>query len=848
MLILLLALSTPMTVLANQRQDTNTFNASGPFSRGQVWVGGTWVVDTPARPAVAGQPARPAVAGQPARVATFRTVNGRRAGVTPARPPIAAQPAQPAILAQPARPAVAGQPVRPAVLAQPAQPATWRVEGGTPAHILYPDALIMPASMTTGPTPIGTVVVREAVNPPETRRMSPNINQAGTEGTRPALQWNIRRANDPDWNPGPRDGKPLSVTHRQLQEIRVDEEQQITVPITRTVTVGNWHVAEQETRITYNTFYVSGPNNGRIMVGGSWVYTGRGFVPERAEVPFIAAQAATYGMVDGRWQQITAAVQGQAFVPFIPAQPAIPGVWIVSGGTPVRDLYRDPRYSVSFVSGGSPPTPIGTARVIETIITVSSTGREDSRWSTQSAAASAASSRGRVSTNLPAQTSVQHFITRSEVNADDGRQTNFNATHQGPFATAQPVPATRNVPGGETTEYRLMRTDTNRLVQLFSTGVLVRGTTTATTERARVLAQAQQAQRDFRLPPRWRLIQERSTDNGRTWTATGTRQPNTHETLRQAQATIPSPNPARTAGNARWFIREGRLGQARSNILSLAEVTFSPTGKQEGPFESEAMARAATATHPARHEQRQTGRSVTRFLAADSMVFSLEGGRGIDRHATEFISSRLFSTRADAEDYARDQIGGTLFSRASRPAGAEALAAAESRALFGGTPLPPSANLNNSVEFQGSPNITGSAVFSTQRNLQGQNHRSRTLVWGVWPVSVPTISLDTYVWRPFSTGTTTLTRWQPRSEPVTPPPTVILVSTRTTPNMRFVYGRGQNTVSSPAGERTITWVPINRSYTELRQDTQIVTRTVQVTRPEEITVTSVVRVGSRLVK
>lgn len=703
------------------------------------------------------------------------------------------------------------------------------------------------------------------------------IAQASTGTTGPTLQWNTNSSSDADWNPGWRQGAPISVTHQRLQEIRVTEAQHVTVPITTTVTVGNWHIAEQETRTSFNTFYVSGPNNGRIMVGGSWVAA----IPAQAAVP-------------GR--------------PAVAAQAAH-----ISGGTWVRDLF--PNDSIAFVSGGTGLHPIGTARVTQTTITTSPTGREDARWPTHATAAAAASSRGTTSTSIPGATSFQHFIARAEINTDTGHQIAFSPRYQGPFASAPTLPANVNRPGGEVVVFTLVRTDTGATVQVFQTGTLVRGTTAATTERARVLALAQQAQRDFSLPQRWRLVQERSVNNGHTWERVG-QQTVTHTTLRQAQAAIPLPNPARTPAAARWrliqersvnngstwtrlgqqtvthatrqqaeatislpnpartttdagwFIQEGLLGQESASIMQSRPATFTPTGNREGPFANEAAARTAAAGRPARWVERRIAGNRASYVSAGFIVTSIEGNaRIIDPFVSpQTLIPNIFATRSEAEAHAREQTGTSFFSRPTIPATPTNLAFANDRRNIFNLPAPMVLRDSRfSREFYGQMVITGCPVFSIQRPTAGLDHRARTIVRAVWPASQPRMALDTFVWRHASVaGATTLTRWraveeassQPATltrwravEETTPaPPTRIDTRSTTTPNIQFRYSRTQTPVLSPAGNRTITWVPVDHSFTEVRQDTRREIHMVEVTRPEEITVVSEVRVGSRLVK
>jgi hypothetical protein len=162
---------------------------------------------------------------------------------------------------------------------------------------------------------------------------------------------------------------------------------------------------------------------------------------------------------------------------------------------------------------------------------------------------------------------------------------------------------------------------------------------------------------------------------------------------------------------------------------------------------------------------------------------------------------------------------------------------------------PPIGRLGNGVfESQSLPNPR--PEFSLQRNAGSGDHGARMDVWAVWRVANRAIIRDAYTWEAFSTASASpiMTRW--RTVPVEQPrpPTRINSTTRTEPTRRHEFGRSQASLSIPSGTRVLTWEPVQRNYTRTEQTFRTENRIVQVSRPEEVTVTSEVRVGSRLVR
>ena len=762
---------------------------------------------------------------------------------------------------------------------------------------------------------------------------------------RPTLRWHIDRGDSPDWNPGERPGKPVSITYRRLQEILVDEVRQVQIPITVVLPVENWHIAERETRTTITNFNVSGPlSGGTTLVGGSWVYTPPppppaprppalrppaprppalrppalrppAPRPPAPRPPAPRPPAPRPPAPRPRSQTITTnpaprilalhttpyttmrrtlsrrAVQRMALASRnvalrVVASALARGTWSIQGGTPIRSLYQNSpgtTYTFAHISTTGGAQPVATVRVTRTVVTTALTGNEHGKWPTRWTAATAASGRGSSTVTTPNQAITQHFISRREVNALTGQQIAFAERFQGPFATAPTLPPNVTLPGNVVTEFELVRTDTtpHRRVGSWETRPQTPATPAVATEHARVLAIVQRAQRDFRLPNRYRLVQERSTDGGRTWREIA-RQTNTHATLREAQAAIPQPNPQRTAGPQRWLIREMR--HSGLNINAAPEAT----GEQEGPFATEAAARTAATARRPRTEDRQQGHGVTTFRAVGMRIFSTGGAfdrerSNIDSHATLFLGTITGTNRDILINTVRNRMPTGFLMGRSEPAAPAFLRDADFTMLFlveppdrvpvwqtPGVPRPPQPLqppfLQNIVDQLDPPaqqpavgrfgngiirtQRLGSHVFSAHQDARVGGHRSAVNAWTIWGVINNTMIRDAYTWEAFSTASASpiMTRWRTEPAPPNIPPTEIRSRTETRPTLRHEFGRSQASLSIPSGTRVLTWEPVQRNYTRTEQTFRTENRIVQVARPEEVTVTSEVRVGSRLVR
>jgi len=559
------------------------------------------------------------------------------------------------------------------------------------------------------------------------------------------------------------------------------------------------------------------------------------------------------------------------------------GTWSIQGGTPIRSLYQNSpgtTYTFAHISTAGGTRPVATVRVTRTVVTTALTGNEHGKWTTQWTAASAARGRGSSTVTTPNQAITQHFISRREVNALTGQLIRSAERFQGPFATAPTLPPNVTLPGNVVTEFQLIRTDTRpeRTVEVFTTRPQTPATPAVATEHARVLAIVQRAQRDFRLPNRYRLVQERSTDGGRTWREIS-RQTNTHATLREAQAAIPQPNPQRTAGPQRWLIREMR--HSGLNINAAPEAT----GEQEGPFATEAAARTAATARRPRTEDRLHGPVRSTFFAQGTR-FQSTGGHFRLRDASAYAGGNLGSFDRSNIDFntlprgtqdngnfevivrnVRSLIGTSLFNRPIEPAHPAFVYRMNPMPLFEGTrqvitiqdfryalvprtqSSPPIGRLGNGVfESQSLPNPR--PEFSLQRSAGSGDHGARMDVWAVWRVANRAIIRDAYTWEAYSTASASpiMTRWRTEPDQPPPPPTRINSRTETRPTLRHEFGRSQASLSIPSGTRVLTWEPVQRNYTRTVQTFRTEDRIVQVARPEEVTVTSEVRVGSRLVR